>query len=52
MAQRRTLYYDGTTALWRDPVNGIIRASLAEAGAALAEHDVTVLVPAEDILLT
>ena len=52
MAQRRTLYYDGTTALWRDPVDGIMRGPLADAGVALAEHEVTVLVPAEDILLT
>ena len=52
MAQRRTLYYDGTTTLWRDPVHGIMRATLAEAGQALGDDEIVALVPAEDILLT
>ena len=39
MAQRRTLYYDGTTTLWRDPVQGIMRATLAEAGQALVDDE-------------
>lgn len=52
MAQRRTLYYDGERALWRDPEQGIVEGGLNEAGQALAGHEIVALVPAEDILLT
>lgn len=52
MAERLTLYFDGSTAAWIDDSGGVSRGALIDAARYAGEHEVVVLLPGEQILLT
>ncbi|MES1937222.1 type II secretion system protein GspL [Salinisphaera hydrothermalis] len=54
MAQRLALYFDGQSAAWLDEQQGLARGSLDDFAATvdLDDHEVAVVIPGEDVLLT